>query len=291
MEHQLWKEILRVLRCINKPAKSAREQYSDEEIVKVWLWAVLHDRPVSWACQRQNWPLHDRRRQLPSPSRVSRRLRTSGVRWLLQELEGQVLRPERVGQLLWMMDGKPLLIGGSSKDRQAGVAPRVGRGYKLHALLDAQSDVAAWRVAPLNKDEKTMARRMIRVASLQGYLVADGNYDSNRLHEVCEGRGNLQLITPHRVSRTGIRRPRYRQSRGRLRSLALQEAPQPEFARDLLRCRDDIERYFGRLSSWGGGLTHLPPWVRTHRRVHRWVQGKLILTALRRRLLNQTYDD
>jgi IS5 family transposase len=291
MEHQLWKEILRVLRSINKPPKNAKEQYSDEEIVRVWLWAVLHDRPVSWACQRQSWPLHDRRRQLPSSSRVSRRLRTPGVRWLLQEIEAQVLRPERVGQLLWMMDGKPLLIGGSSKDRQSGAARRVGRGYKLHALLDAQGNVAAWRVAPLNKDEKTMARRMIRVAALQGYLLADGNYDSNRLHEACEGHGNLQLITPHRASRTGVRRPISRQSPGRLRSLALQEAPHPEFARSLLRRREDIERYFGRLSSWGGGLTHLPAWVRTHRRVHRWVQGKLILTGLRRRILSRTYDD
>jgi hypothetical protein len=291
MEHQLWIEILRMLRHIDKPAKNVREQYSDEDIVRVWLWAVLHDRPVSWACQRQNWPLHERRRQLPSPSRVSRRLRTFGVRWLLDELESRVLRPEKVGRLLWMMDGKPLLIGGSSKDRQAGAVRRVGRGYKLHALLDAQGDVAAWRVAPLNKDEKTMARRMIRGASLQGYLVADGNYDSNRLHEVCEGSGNLQLVTPHRASPTGRRRPGSRQSRGRLRSLALQDAPQPEFARGLLRCRDDIERYFGRLSSWGGGLTHLPPWIRTHRRVHRWVQGKLILTGLRRRVLTRTYND
>jgi hypothetical protein len=271
MEHQLWKEILRVLRHIDKPAKSASEQYSDEEIVRVWLWAVLHDRPVSWACLRQNWPLHDRRRQLPSSSRVSRRLRTPRVRRLLEELEARILLPQRVGQLLWMMDGKPLLVGGSSKDRQAGVARRVGRGYKLHALVDAQGQIAAWRVAPLNKDEKTMARRMIRVASLQGYLVADGNYDSNRLHEACEGRGNLQMITPHRASR--VRRRRHGQSSGRLRSLALQESPQPEFARGLLRCRDNIERYFGRLSSWGGGLTHLPPWVRTHRRVQRWVQG------------------
>lgn len=290
MEHQLWKEILCVLRSINKPAKGARDLYSDEEIVRVWLWAVLHDRPVSWACQRQNWPVHERRRKLPSPSRVSRRLRSSQVRWLLEELEARVLRPQNVGELLWMMDGKPLLIGGSSKDRQSGVARRVGRGYKLHALLDSQGGVAAWRVAPLNKDEKTMARRMLRTASLQGYLVADGNYDSNRLHEACEERGNLQLITPHRASRKGRRRS-YRQSSGRLRSLALQESPQPEFVQSLLRSRDNIERYFGRLSSWGGGLTHLPPWIRTHRRVHRWVQGKLILTALRRRLLTETYDD
>lgn len=291
MEHQLWKEILRVLRGINKPARSAGQRYSDEEIVRVWLWAVLHDRPVSWACQRQNWPLHHRRRPLPSQSRVSRRLRTPGVQRLLEELEARVLLPEGTGSLLSMVDGKPLLIGGSSKDRQAGVVGRVGRGYKLHALLDAHCNIAAWRVAPLNKDEKTMARRMIRTASLQGYLVADGNYDSNRLHEACERRGNLQLITPHRASRTGRRRNASLQSPGRLRSLALQEAPQPEFARWLLRCRDEIERYFGRLSSWGGGLTHLPPWIRTYRRVRRWVQGKLILTALRRRILSRTYDD
>jgi hypothetical protein len=282
--------IVRELRRIDKPCKKAREAYSDEDIVLTWLWSVIHDRPVAWACQRANWPLHQWRRALPSQTCMSRRLRSQGVKRLLKELEKRELLPPRICQLMWFMDGKPLLISGCSKDRQSGRARGVGRGYKLHTILDPRSrKVAAWRVAPLNKDEKIMARRMVREAALQGYLVADGNYDSNPLHRVCEARGNLQLVTPHRASRVGRRR-RYGQSIGRLRSLNLQTSPTPQFATTLLHQRDDIERYFGNLTSWGGGLTHLPPWIRTHRRVHRWVQAKLILMAIRRRLLQTTYD-
>jgi len=74
----------------------------------------------------------------------------------------------------------------------------------------------------------------------------------------------------------------FRQSAGRLRSIELTENPFPAFAGQLLRDREEIERRFGQLVNWGGGLTCLPPWVRTHRRVRRWVQAKLVLTAVKR---------
>jgi hypothetical protein len=57
----------------------------------------------------------------------------------------------------------------------------------------------------------------------------------------------------------------------------------------LLQDRAAIERYFGNATNWGGGLTHLPAWVRTHRRVHRWVQAKLTLSQLKRANKNTTY--
>jgi hypothetical protein len=216
-------------------------------------------------------------------------MRSRSVERLLLELEKRIVLSERNGQLIWFVDGKPLLISGCSKDQEAGRARGVGCGYKLHAILEPRSGkLAAWRVTPLNKDEKIMARRMVRGTPLQGYLVADGNYDSNPLHRICEAQGNLQLVTPHRASRVGRRR-RHGQSAGRLRSLEMQSSPNAQFAKALLRQRDDIERYFSRLTSWGGGLTHLPPWARTHRRVHLWVLAKLILTALRRRTHQTTY--
>lgn len=80
MEHQLWRMILAVLTEIDKPRRSTREDFSAEDIVVTWLWAVLHDRPVSWACDRRNWPIHARRRPRPSPSTMSRRLRSPVVR-------------------------------------------------------------------------------------------------------------------------------------------------------------------------------------------------------------------
>ncbi len=58
MEGQLWSLIVAILATIDKRRKRASEDFSDEDIVKVFYWSVIHDRPVSWACQRRNWPLY-----------------------------------------------------------------------------------------------------------------------------------------------------------------------------------------------------------------------------------------
>jgi Transposase DDE domain len=282
MEHQLFQAIVAVLATLDKKPMGTRRDYSDERIVRVYYWAVIHDRPTSWACRRENWPPHLRRQALPSPSCMSRRLRSPSVVALLAALERRAIAPTEPG-LFWMIDGKPLVIGGCSKDRQAGygrAAAGKAKGYKVHAIIGA-GGVAAWRVAPMNKDERVMAARLLRTASIQGYLVADSNYDSNPLHALCDRLGDLQLIARRRNG-AGTKLGHHRHSAGRLRSVARTENPFPAFADQLLRDRSAIERTFGNWVNWGGGLTALPPWVRTHRRVHRWVQAKLVLAALKR---------
>jgi hypothetical protein len=286
MEYQLFQGIVQVLSACGKGLFHPVCVFQDAEIVKVWYWAVIHDRPVSWACQRENWPIW-RRTRLPSESTMSRRLRSRSVLQLLEAVERHVTAPKRRG-LFWKIDGKPLPIGGCSKDRQAGygrAANGKAKGYKLHAIIGAESQVGAWRIAPMNKDERVMSRRMLKTASLQGYVVADSNYDSNKVHATCDERGSLQLLTPRRYGPghgTGHRK----QTAGRLRSISLVESPCPAFAAGLLKSRNDIERDFGNLTNWSGGLNGLPPWIRTHRRVHRWVQAKLTLTALQKRIRN-----
>jgi Transposase DDE domain len=285
MEHQLWKAIVEWLERCGKPRRP-RYTYSDVEILKVFFWSVLHDRPVSWACDRANWPLQERRWAKPSQSRVSRRLSSASVRQLLERLEQELLRPHHRCTLVWILDGKPLTIGGCSKDRQAGYGRAAGgkaRGYKIHVIYGSDGSIAAWRIAPMNVDERVMAARMLRVAPVQGYVLADSNYDSNPLHRICDQRGNIQLVTPRRYG-PGRGHGHRKQTPGRLRSKDLLENPQPLFGQQLFAQRPDIERNFGNLTNWGGGLTHLPAWVRTHHRVHRWVQAKLIL----RRLKSQT---
>ena len=283
MEGQLWRMIVAVLAKLSKRRKRARERFSDEEIVATFYWSVVHDRPVRWSCRPENWPLWRRRKRLPSNSTMSQRLRTASVRALLDELAARVLQPSP-DNLYWMIDGKPLVIGGCSKDRQAGygrAAQSKAKGYKLHALTAPDGAIAAWRVAPMNKDERVMAVRLLKTAGLVGYVVADSNFDSNRLHQICDACGNLQLVTRRRYGpEKGI--GHRAQSPGRLRSIALLENPRAAFGEALIAQRDDIERQFGNLTNWGGGLTHLPPWVRTHRRVHRWVQAKLVLNRLKR---------
>src|SRR6516165_7410536 len=192
MEHQLWKAMVAVLSTLDKPRTPTRFDFSDEDIVNVYYWSVIWDRPTSWACRTKHWPIHLRRR----------RLRSAAVIALLDALQRRVTAPQAAG-LFWMIDGKPLPIGGCSKDRQAGYGKAAGamaKGYKLHALVGSDGAVAQWRVAPMNKDERVMAERLVKAAppEVAGYVLADANFDSNRLHQACDDRGDLQLVAPRR---------------------------------------------------------------------------------------------
>lgn len=87
-----------------------------------------------------------------------------------------------------MIDGRPLAISGCSQDRQAGYGRAVNckaKGYRIHAILTTEGLVAAWRLPTIDKDEQVQAQRLVRIAPIQGYVAADSNYDSNKLHQVC----------------------------------------------------------------------------------------------------------
>lgn len=288
MERQLWKMIVEILRILDNPGAPKGCRYSDAWIVAVWYWSVIHDRPVSWAVKKINWPLDLRKRPLPSNSRMSVRMRSESVQALLHALEQRVIAPREPG-MYWIVDGKPMPVSGCSKDPQARYGRAAGchaRGYKLHAIVEGKGSIAAWRIAPMNVDERVMAQDMIRTTPLQGYLLADGNYDSNPLHDACGD--NLQMVTPRRNGgRRGL--GRHRHSPNRLRSITLTEDPWCDFGRNLLKQRCRIEQTFAHLTNWGGGLNGLPAWVRTPRRVQRWVQAKLVLTALKRCIPTTTY--
>jgi hypothetical protein len=291
MEHQLWKVIFALLGELDKSWPKRAGGFSDARIIAVYYWSVLHDRPVCWAVQSCNWPIALRRHRLPSNTTMSRRLRTRSVQRLLGALEDRVVRKSNNGVLVWLIDGKPLPISGVSKDRQAGygrAARCKAKGYKLHAIVGANKSLPDWRLAPMNIDERKMAKRMLRRAEIRGYVVADANYDSNELHATCDERGSLQLIAPRRYG-PGRGHGHRQQTTGRLRSKDILESPCPAFGKSLLAQRGDVERYFGNLTNWGGGLTHLPPWARGHRRAHRWVQAKLVITHVKSDLKINTY--
>jgi hypothetical protein len=203
---------------------------------------------------------------------------------LLKTLEAKIICPKSNDGLVWFIDGKPLPIGGCSKDRQAGYGRSAGgkaKGYKLHAIIGKNGDLASWRIAPMNKAERVMAERMLKSTKIAGYVVADGNYDSNALFKTCDDKQNLQLVVRRRNgSKSGL--GHRKQTAGRLRSRDILENPDPKFGNELISQRNSIERYFGNLTNWGGGITCLPSWARTYRRVHRWVQAKLLLNGLRR---------
>jgi hypothetical protein len=289
MEHQLWSAIVPHLLALDQTPRPTRHTFLDRDIVAVYLWAVLHDRPQAWACDARNWPIH-RRRRLPSASTLSKRLRTPSVGALLLALFALFAAPQTPG-VFWVMDGKPLPVSGVSGDAQAVCGRAAGglaRGYKLHVIMTIHGEIAACEVAPMNVDERVVAQRLLAAADIQGYIVADANYDSNPLHADCDTRGNRQLITPRRYARTAQSTGHRPQSAGRQRCLDLWSQPEPRFIDGLLHTRDEIERRFGNLSGCAGGLAPLPAWVRTLPRVNRWVHAKLLLHAVRRQLKTTT---
>lgn len=282
MERELFVLLMGVLdSTIGSFHRPSKCQFRDRDIILVWLWAVLHDRPIDWACRRCNWPWHDRTRPLPSGSTMSRRLRCASVCDLKQAVLVALRITDDVASRLLIMDGKPLMVSGNSADRDVGFGRAcgvMGRGYKLHAIMDLAENTLVYEVLPLNISEQHAARLMLaRLNAPPGtQLLADANYDASSLYDLAAARG-VQMIAPNRCRNARGLGHRY-QSPHRLRALELQRLDP-----DVLRPRRRIESAFGTLGNVIGGLAPLPNSVRGLARVQRWVTGKLIIDAAHRR--------
>ena len=277
MERELWCVIVPLARCLAQRGRPPRCQFTDLQIVLTYLWAALHERPVCWACRQSSWPIWERGRRRPTPSTMSRRLRTGSVPALLDRLEA-IGRQDAPDHLLHVIDGKPLPISNHSHDPDAGYGRAVrgkAKGYKLHVIYSLSGVLRAWQVRPMQHDERTVAMSLTPQANVQGYLLADANYDSNRLYQCCAAHG-LQLIAPRRYGPGRLVGHRA-QSPPRLRAIDLLEQSHTGFGVKLFQARPAVERFFGTLSSAPYGLLSLPPWVRRFHRVRLWVQAKLII--------------
>jgi hypothetical protein len=275
MEGELWKQMYHILTELGKGYRRKHQVYSDVWVVAVYLWAVLHDRPTSWACDDRNWP-ESLVAALPSPSRMSRRLRTNSVNDLLKELEMKCRDQLPSGIWKWI-DAKPLPIGNCSKDRQAGYgrcASGMGKGYKFYAVCDSNGAFDAWRIASMNKDERVMAARLFRQINGGGYITGDSIYDSSQLYATARQSGFQLVAVKHRG---GLGHQKHRPER--LRSIELSGH---SFGANLLNNRRGIELCFAHLTFGAAALQPLPAWVRTHRRVELWVRGKIIIRYIRK---------
>lgn len=274
MDWTRWKKLVDLVRSLDPGPASGRFIYSDADIVLTWLWAVAHHRPVSWACKADSWPIWVRSAPRPSPSRMTRRLRSVGVLTLIASIE-RALRGAPAGRWLFAVDGKAIHVARHSHDRCATFGAWGARGYKLHVICDSAGEIACWRVAPMNCAETKIARRLVRDACLGGYLVADAGYDSTKLHEAC-ARGGAQLVAPRKGSRRGGGVRRGGTTAPRRRSLDLTECDRTGFGTALLGARKVVERVFGRLEL-RFGIGRLPANVRGLERVRRWMQAVIIL--------------
>src|SRR6266511_2598631 len=112
-------------------------QFSDASILLVAFWAILHDRPICWACQRRNWSKKWEWLGLPSPQTMSDRLWTLSVQLLLEQVFYGLLSVVAVSGfcLCRRIDSKPLPVGGFSKDGDARWGYATGGKYKGYKLF------------------------------------------------------------------------------------------------------------------------------------------------------------
>lgn len=280
MESELFKELYRIVRSLGKSQRPPKCQFTSAEIALVYFWAVANDRCVDWACQRRNWPIHRQRRRFPNGSTMSRRLRQDDVILLIAKIR------EHVGTLYepsferWI-DAKPLPIGGSSQDVDAGygrAAASMAKGYKLYAIADKNQGIVAAEVRPIQANEAGVAPVLIDQIEGPGTLAGDNAYDSNKLYDQA-GAKQIQLIAPHRKNIQGLGHIKHSPFR-----IACQKLLRTKKGKRLLHQRDGIERMFGQLTGMPSGLSPLPNFIRGLRRVTNWVNAKIILFNLWRHL-------
>jgi hypothetical protein len=263
-------------------------QYRDAVILLVYFWAAINDRPICWACKLKHWPEHMQWIALPSESTMSRRLKTCSCWHLLESVyqrQWEVKAPSFC--VCRRIDTKPLVVGGFSKDRDARRGYATGnkaRGYKAAVVWGRGLVPDKMLLSPLSRSDQSCAFKLIdllkeNAADATGYLLADSTHETNPVHSHAMKNG-FQLVARRKKPGTGLGHGKH--SPARLRCIELMESDAPNrFGRELYALRGDIERDFGHLCSFGGGLQSLPSWVRRPRRVTRWVIAKLIIRAIR----------
>lgn len=139
MERELWAILYRAVCEVALDFNQKYVHIPGRVLVLTMLWAALHDRPVSWACQEANWKTTTLRpARLPSPATMSRRIDQVGIGLLWRAIE-QRLRDQsaKLPALIAFLDGKPLPVGGATKDpdaRYGRAAGTMAKGYKLHTI-------------------------------------------------------------------------------------------------------------------------------------------------------------
>ena len=81
MERELWKLLYLIAIKLDKPW--GHWKYSTADIVVVYLWCVICDRPMCWGVEKAHWPADLCPAFLPSQATLSRRMNDRVVyRWM-----------------------------------------------------------------------------------------------------------------------------------------------------------------------------------------------------------------
>jgi len=276
MDDELLRSVYHFLFPSGRPAHTENCQYSDAVIALIELFRTGRQLSAFEAMNRGHWPIWTRRMAFPSYSQFNRRVKTEGVQRLIAELS-EHFRLQLPQTDEKVVDGKPLLVGGFSKDpdaRRGRVPGGWGRGYKLHAVVDSCGAVETWKVTPLNEGESTVAQSMLPCTELSGARVrADANYDSVVLYRLIADAGG-RFIAPRRKPGTGLgHHPQHPDRIAAITDLEITDSGQREHERHRVR----VEQIFGRMTMVAFGLWGLPPSVRRLDRVRRFVNAKVAL--------------
>lgn len=276
MDQLQWRLLVDALRAVTRSLpRLKRAQYSDLLIARLYFWALLHDRPMTWSLQSVHYNRLFRPRKRPSISQLNRRIALPRFQALLQRVHDRLTASARSART-YLIDGKALNVSPCSADRDAR-AGRIGRGYKLHAVVTRQGQIPMFCVHPLNTHEMPVARVMLAAMGplAPGTLVlADGNYDAHVLHKDVAALGGWLVTRPRGMATHPVTRRQMGPDRRRMIDLWRHH---PRLMHRVYRQRGHIERVFGHLGCTPGLLGPLPGFVRGLTRVRRWVGGKICL--------------
>lgn len=283
-------ELLRWLyhRLLGDPSSNHTRDctYSDGLIALIFLFAALGNHSSRWACQKRHWPLWCRRLAFPSYSQLCRRLKSAAVQRLLEQINEECkARLPRSAELV--ADGKPLVVGGFSKDPDATVG-RVpegfARGFRAHLIVNSPCIIEDFEVSGLHAGESTVMRQLLARTDVRGKLLrADANYDSNPLYGQVADQGGRLMAERRKPGRGLGHHPQHPH-----RLLAIAELEQSPAARaEHRRRRNRIEQILAHLTNLPCGLWALPNFVRRLSRVRRWIRAKVILYHLNQVLLQE----
>jgi len=280
MDRRIWSIVTKAIVNVNRsiPGTGRTPTYSDVLVLRMYFWTVWHDRPLSWARDRWNYGRMFQPKRLPSRSQFCRRVKTQRFAVLMEEVFRRLSQRPECDSILFL-DGKALPVSESTRDPEAKTGRgngRFSRGYKLHALGTQDGRIKAFSVRPLNEHEVPVTERsLVQHIPSKALVLADGNYDSDNLYRQVHQRG-AWLFTPLKGKRA--------ESPGRLRRLSFARRTihdlwgrKKKLCWDAYRERGQIERIFSTLTSFAGGLSPLPNWVRRLDRVTRWVTAKVTI--------------
>ena len=288
-------ELLRWLyhRLLHDPTCNATHDctYGEGLVAFIYFFGVSCGRSPRWASRRANWPAWCQA-ALPTPlisySQLNRRLKRASLRHLIgrisdelrDQLTSRASRASRGHDKV--VDGKPLVVGGYSHDRDADLG-RVpdgwARGYRLHVIVDGASGaIDAFEATSLRAGEATVLReRLVPRVDLRGCVLrGDANYDSNPSYRVVARAGGRHVAQRRKPGR-GL--GHHRQHPDRLRAVRELERT-PGGLAEHRRRRNRVEQVLAHLGNLPFGLSTLPPFVRRLPRVRLWVAAKIALYHL-----------